>query len=237
MGPVLFRAEGIGKSFGGRTVLSSAALWGEAGRITTLLGRNGSGKTTLFRIACGVLWADHGVIAFNGEVRERVTLARLARGGLMYVPQNQLLCRGRSVRAHFSALTSRFGAEHLEEAIESLRIESLMDRRSDVLSGGERMRVSAALALARSPSVLLIDEPLVGIAPLDQELVGKALRTLAERSSAVITSGHDARALLALSDIILWSAAGTSHYLGSPAEALQHHQFRREYLGPGDWGN
>ncbi len=95
------------------------------------------------------------------------------------------------------------------------------------------MRVSLALALARAPAVLVADEPLVGLSPRDQEALGDSLRALAGRGTAVITSGHDAQTLLDISDVILWCVAGTTHHIGTPAEALAHSQFRREYLGPG----
>jgi len=227
----VLRAEGIGKSFGRVEVLKSASLWGEAGKITTLLGRNGAGKTTLMKIAAGVLRADYGVVSLFGDVRENQSLPRLARSGLMYVPQAQLVSPVYRVRDHLRALATTFGSAGIDDAISEMRIEALLDRRVGSLSGGERMRVSLALALARAPKVLIVDEPLVRLSPHNQELLGNSLRTLAERGAAVIASGHDARVLLSISDAILWCVAGTTHHLGTPADALAHSQFRREYLG------
>ena len=227
------RAEGIGKSFGRLEVLKSASLWGESGKITTLLGRNGSGKTTLMKITVGVLRADYGVISVFGDVREHQSLPRLARAGLMYVPQEQLVSPNYSVRDHVTALVTTFGSDGVDEAISEMGIESLLDQKVRSLSGGERMRVSLALALARAPRVLIADEPLVGLSPHNQEALGTSLRTLAERGTAVVTCGHDARILLGISDTILWCVAGTTHHIGTPTEALAHDQFQREYLGPG----
>ena len=211
-------AEGIGKSFGAVEVLKSASLWAEAGKVTTLMGRNGSGKFTLMKIAVGVLRSDYGVVSFLGDVRERHSLARL---GLMYVPQEGLISPNYRVGDHFLALESVFGSAGLEVAIADLRVADLMEQRAYSLSGGERTRVSLGLAFAREPAVLVADEPLVGLTPIDQEMIGQALRRLA------------ARALLDISDVIPWSVASTTHHIGSPREALKHNQFRREYLGPG----
>ena len=227
----VLRAEGIGKSFGHVEVLKSASLWGEAGKITTLLGRNGAGKTTLMKIAAGVLRADYGVVSLFGDVRENQSLPRLARSGLMYVPQAQLVSPVYRVRDHLRALATTFGSDGIDDAISEMRIEALLDRRVGSLSGGERMRVSLALAFARAPKVLIVDEPLVRLSPHNQEALGNSLRTLAERGAAVIASGHDTRVLLSISDAILWCVAGTTHHLGTPADALAHSQFRREYLG------
>ena len=228
----VLRAEGIGRSFGRTDVLKSAGLWVESGKVTTLMGRNGSGKTTLLRIAVGVLRADYGVVSFRGVASERQALPRMARRGLMYVPQEGLAAPAFAVRDHFQALAAIFGSSGVEEAVSLADLGDLMDQRVGDLSGGERSRVSIGLALARKPEVLVMDEPLVGLAPRTQEQVGELLRAVALRGAAVVTSGHDAPALFQISDIIIWSVAGTTHHLGTPAEAREHAQFRQEYLGP-----
>ena len=214
-------------------MLKSASLWAEAGKVTTLMGRNGSGKTTLMRIAAGVLRSDQGVVAFGDEPVQRPSLAALARRGLMFVPQTGLLSAPFRVSDHFRALGAVHAGARADDAIERAAVGPLLDQYAWSLSTGERARVSLALALARRPRVLLADEPLVGIAPADQEKLGMLLRGLATAGAAVVTSGHDTQPLMAISDCVIWSVAGTTHYLGSPARALAHDQFRREYLGPG----
>jgi len=229
----VFRAEGIAKAFGDRQVLKNASVWGEGGKITTLMGRNGVGKSTLLRIAVGDLRADQGVVFFEAYVGERPSLARLASKGLFWVPQEQLLSRHYSVRDHLRAVEARFKTGRSQEAVEALGIVGTLDQRVSELSGGERMRVSLALAVARRPTCLVIDEPFARVAPKDQEVLGTALRSLTNEGTAVITSGHDASVLLSVSDSIIWCVAGTTHHLGTPQQALQHDQFVREYLGPG----
>lgn len=229
----VLRVESAGKRFGAITALTTASLWAESGRITTLMGRNGSGKTTLLRIAAGDLRADHGHVVFRGRVHLRPSLVVLARFGLMYLPQEQLVSHAYCVRDHFTALAASYPDARVDRAIAEAELAPLLDQPVARLSGGERMRVSLALACARRPVVLLADEPLVGLSPRDQEALCDRLRALAARGTAVVTSGHDARALLGVSDEILWSVAGTTHAIGTPAEALAHPQFRREYLGPG----
>ena len=225
-------AEGIGKYFGDLEALKAASVWAEPGRVTTLMGRNGSGKTTLLRIAAGVLRPDRGVVWLNGDATPHPRLPRLARGGLMWVPQHTLLAPIYRLRDHFDALAATFSSATPSEAIERCRVESLLDQRVAELSGGEKVRASLALAFARRPRVLLADEPLVGLTPREQELMAGLLRELAREGTAVVTSGHDVRSLLDVSDVIIWSVAGTTHVLGSPTQARQNEQFAREYLGP-----
>ncbi|MEJ2206958.1 MAG: ABC transporter ATP-binding protein [Gemmatimonadota bacterium] len=230
---VLLRAEGIGKSFGRSTVLKSAAVWAEAGQVSVLLGRNGSGKTTLMRIACGCLRADFGTVRFGEYARERPVLSDLARLGLMYLPQEGLLSNRYSVEQHLDVIAFRYGSYRVVEAVERLRLGECLGLRPWQLSGGERARASLALALIRGPRCLVVDEPLAGLAPLDSDLLAQVLRTMADEGCAVVTSGHDARELLALEDVVLWCVAGTTHHLGPPEQAVGHTQFVREYLGPG----
>ncbi len=226
-------AEGIGKSFGSLDVLKSASMWAEPGRISTLMGRNGSGKTTLLRIAVGELRPDYGALHFGGRSADRHSLPKLARAGLMFVPQRGICAPHFTVRSHFRAMASAYDLGDPAPAIDAARLEAFLDEPVRVLSGGERSRVSFGLVHYRRPTVLVADEPLAGLAPKDRDPLFRVFRDLAEAGCAVVTSGHDAIDLLRLSDVIIWSVAGTTHHLGSPREALEHAQFRREYLGPG----
>jgi ABC-type multidrug transport system ATPase subunit len=228
----VFWAEGVGKSFGDSQALKAASFWARAGTVTTLMGRNGSGKTTLLRIAAGALSADYGVVSLFGQVLERPALYQLARRGLMFLPQGRLAAPPFTVRDHFRALRATFPNDRTEAAIALTNLEELLDLKVATLSGGERARVSLGLAYARRPAVLLADEPLVGLAPVDQERLALLLKRMAAEGAAVVTSGHDVPVLLSVSDAVIWSVAGTTHFLGSPAEAYAHQQFNREYLGP-----
>ena len=91
-------------------------------------------------------------------------------------------------------------------------------------------RVELALAVSTHPRCLIADEPFLGIAPKDAEILHVALRELAESGTAIIVTGHEVDTLLRLADEVFWHTAGTTHALGDPVEARQHHQFGREYL-------
>lgn len=228
----VFRAEGVRKCFGRHQVLTNAGFWGERGRITVLMGSNGTGKTTLLRVAVGELLAEQGVISFGGYVGERPRLSDLAERGLFYVPQEQLLSSYYTLSDHLRAVETRFKQDRPTDTLEALGLASLLVTRVSELSGGERMKASLALAVARRPTCLLIDEPFVRVAPKDQEVMATVLRSLADAGAAVITSGHDVPILLGLCDSVIWCVAGTTHDLGAPQQALQHSEFVREYLGP-----
>ncbi len=224
----------MGKSFGRKTVLKAASFHAVPGRVTALMGRNGAGKTTLFRIAVGRVRPEQGRVSFRGRALARPTLAALAREGLLYASQETALTRFFTVGDHLEAMARAFGgAERVEETVELMRLGPFLTRRPGRISEGERQRTVLALALVRTPACVLLDEPFAGTAPRDRPLVAEAIGRLREGGAAIAISGHDVDDIFGVSDEIIWVTAGTSHWIGAPAEALTHDQFRREYLGPG----
>lgn len=230
--PPLFAADSIGKSFGSRTILKAASVWGRPGSITVLFGRNGCGKSTLLKIGTGQLRADHGVVLFDGRAYLRPRLPELASRGLFYLPDRDLLSRRLTVREQIRAVEWRFGGSRTAEVLERLDIGHLLDQTPVQLSGGERRRAEIAAAWIRAPRCLLADEPFAGIDPADAEVVAQAFREMARQGCAIVLTGHEVRQLLDTADDIVWMAAGTTHGMGTPEQAVRHEQFRREYLGP-----
>lgn len=223
-------AESVGKRFGARVVLRSGSLWAEAGVVTAVVGRNGSGKSTLMKIAAGWLAPDHGTVRFMGEVYERPRLHLLARHGLFYLPDRDILTPGLTLGDQLRAF-ARAGGGDAREAAELVGVSRLLDRRPRGLSGGETRRAEVALALARRPACLVADEPFRGVDPRDAERLAAAFRALSDRGCAVVVSGHEVPTLFPLADRLLWVESGTTTWLGAPEEARRSHRFRREYLG------
>jgi ABC-type multidrug transport system ATPase subunit len=209
-----------------------ASIWAHEGKITVLFGRNGCGKSTLLRIGAGLLSSDDGAIHFAGRVFQRPRLVTLARLGLFYLPDRNLLSTRLTVREQIRAAEWSCGATRTSGIIDRLELGNRLDQTALQLSGGEQRRAELALAWIRAPRCLLVDEPLAGIAPADRDIVADVLRELAQEGCAIIASGHETERLLDMADDIVWMTAGTTHGLGTPALARQHEQFQREYLGP-----
>ncbi len=231
MNPI-FVADSFGKSFGRTEVLTAATAWATPGTVTALFGRNGSGKSTLIKAALGLIRADYGLVKFDGEAYLRPTLSRLARRGLMYLPDRPLLSRRKTLRWHHRLLAMQLGTAPDLGALSTMEVEPLLDQTEVQMSGGEKRRAELSLALARRPRCLIADEPLAGIAPADRAMVSAAIRGMASEGCAVLLTGHDVDDLMALADDVVWMVGGTTHWLGSPASARDHFQFRQEYLGP-----
>lgn len=225
-------ADCVSKSFAGRRVLSSASLRAVPGQLRVLLGRSGEGKTTLLRIATGWLEPDSGIVQSEGEGLLRTTPALLARRGVYYLPDAGSLSTALTIAAQFAMLVERHpGGMPPLEALERLGVARFAASRLHQLSGGERRRAEVAAAFVRRPRVLLADEPLRGIAPIDQERILAAFRALAAEGSAVVVTGHDVDALLDGADHVTWCTSGTTYELGAPAAARAHDAFRVAYLG------
>jgi lipopolysaccharide export system ATP-binding protein len=230
----VLEVDGVGVTFGSREVLKTASFSAWKGRITTLMGRNGAGKTTLLRVAVGAVRPRWGRVLFGGDFVERPSLPDLARRGLMYSAQESALTDLFSVEEHVRAFTQTYGGDELlPEIAGRLRLDALLQRRPRQLSGGEKQRVTLGLALLRGPRCLLMDEPFAGVAPTDRPLIAAGLKELRRQGVAIVVSGHDVADLFAVSDEVIWVVWGTTHWLGAPEQAREHHEFRRSYLGPG----
>lgn len=229
--PVLV-ADCVARTFGDRRVLSSATLRAVPGEVRAFLGRSGAGKSTLMKIAAGWDSADSGVVRMNQHVRLRWTPSALARLGVFYLPDAGALSSALTVGAQLEMIAERFpGGDTPQRAMGRLGVERFAGSRPYMLSGGEQRRAEVAAIFVRRPRVLLADEPLRGIAPIDQERILQAFRALAADGCAVVLTGHDVSALLDGADHVTWCTSGTTYELGAPAKALAHEGFRRDYLG------
>ena len=225
-------ADCAAKRFDERWVLHSASLRATSGELRALLGRNGAGKSTLLKIAAGIIRPDAGTVRFRGVAQERPTLASLAREGLCFVPDHDLLSNAFSIREHFQFAQYQTGADDTDRVAERLKIDRLLDAKPFELSSGERRRAEVGFAMLRRPLCLLIDEPLRNISPIDADELLRVLVEMARAGCAVVITGHEVPALLAAVDHITWCTSGTTYEMGPAFMARTDERFMRDYLGP-----
>ncbi|MDP9282243.1 MAG: ABC transporter ATP-binding protein [Chloroflexota bacterium] len=183
-------ALGVRKRFGATLALRGLDLRIRAGEIYGLLGPNGSGKTTFIRCVAGLLRPEGGTLTVLGGTPR----AAVSAGRVGYMTQAAALYGDLSVQENLSFFAALQGVKHADERIEeALRTVDLLERRRSVvntLSSGMRTRVSLAATLLHRPSLLLLDEPTVGVDPLLRQEFWAHFRKLASSGITMLVSSH-----------------------------------------------
>jgi ABC-2 type transport system ATP-binding protein len=183
-------AQGLSKHFGATVALNGLDLRIRAGEIYGLLGPNGSGKTTFIRCVAGLLRPEAGTLTVLGGAPR----AAVRSGRVGYMTQAPALYGELSVNENLRFFAALQGLPHPDDRIaEALRTVDLLDRRHSVvntLSGGLRTRVSLAATLLHQPSLLLLDEPTVGVDPLLRQEFWTHFRALASSGVTILVLSH-----------------------------------------------
>jgi ABC-2 type transport system ATP-binding protein len=183
-------AQGVRKRFGAIEALRGIDLAIRTGEIYGLLGPNGSGKTTFIRCVAGLLRPEAGTLTVLGQApRDAVSAGRVG-----YMTQAPALYGELSVEENLAFFAALEGVPNARQRIEeALRAVELLDRRTSVvntLSGGMRTRVSIAATFLHHPSLLLLDEPTVGVDPVLRRDLWSRFRRLAAAGITVLVSSH-----------------------------------------------
>jgi len=196
--PASLEARGLRKLYEGRMLLDSVDLRLEAGRITTLGGPSGSGKTTLLRILGLLADPDQGQLLLDGTDL-RTLPPREARRRIALVPQAPAMFPG-TVLDNVRTGPRLAGEELAQAAARELILRAglapeFLGQDARALSGGEKLRVAVARALALRPEVWLLDEPTAALDPERADTLLGLLRELAADGAPILVVTHDARAL------------------------------------------
>ena len=179
----------ICKAFGGNAVLCGASLVLQPGDCLGLAGRNGCGKSTLMRIAAQIMRPDSGKILLDGKNVQGDR--QFLRKRLGYVPQEDALCdfltAGQQLRLWRSAVNAAD-----EETAELLELDRLADKPVSRMSGGERKRLSIAMALQSRPDYLLMDEAFSALDAVYRERMSQWISDNCYRGMSVLWCSHNA---------------------------------------------
>jgi len=183
----LLEVRGLVAGYGRTEVVHGVDLRVGAGEVVALLGPNGAGKTTTLLAVAGLLPLTGGTVELFGDSGERRP-HRLARAGLALVPDDRGLFDSLTVAEHLAVGTDRKDrAAAVDRTVEWFPpLEALMDRRVGLLSGGEQQMLALAVALERSPQLLMVDELSLGLAPLVVRSLVPSLQRAADETGCGI---------------------------------------------------
>jgi ABC-2 type transport system ATP-binding protein len=210
----------LGKRYGRTWGLRDCTLTLPAGRVAALVGPNGAGKTTLLHLAVGLLRPDEGEISVLGQ-RPGATPTQVG-----FVAQDTPLY-GDFTAAELvkmgSKLNSRWDSELARGRLRQVGVP--LDRRVDKLSGGQRAQVALALALAKRPDLLLLDEPVASLDPLARrEFLQALMGSVADDGTTVLLSSHLLADLERVCDYLIVLQSARVQVLGAVEDLLGSHK-------------
>ena len=229
--------EGLVSGYGGGDVLHDVSLRVPAGRITCVVGPNGAGKSTLLATISGLLKLKRGTIKLHGESLGGKTPRQILDMGLVHVQQNHSLFRDMTVRENVElggyiirnhALLLRRRA-HVEEMFP--QVGQWAGQKAGSLSGGQQRLVEFARCLMLDPTLVLLDEPSMGLSPKVLRTVFDAARLMNSQGKTILLVEQNARAGLRLSAHGIVLENGRVRLSGSGREVLEHPEIGALYLG------
>ena len=244
----VLEVDGVSKHFGGIRAVSNASLNIGAGEIHALIGPNGAGKTTLFNLVSGLYVPDSGTIRLNGRSIEGLASHRICHQGLARSFQITNLFRGLSIYENLRLSLQaqhpmRFNAwrdidsypeVHAEttELIRYLGLEGIEGIEGGELSYGGQRLVDLGIALGSKPQVLLLDEPLAGLAAAERERVSKLVKNVAVHIPVLIVE-HDIDRVLGFSRQVTVMNQGEVLMAGAPDQVRNDRRVQEIYTGTG----
>ena len=214
-------------------LLQRVSFAARPGTLTAVIGPSGAGKSTLVRVVAGEERPTSGTVSFEGRGM------RAVRSEIGMVPQEDVVHGRLSVaQALQFAAELRMAADATESergrviatVLEELELTSHADTRIDKLSGGQRKRVSMAVELLTSPSLLVLDEPTTGLDPALDRSVMEMLRRLADAGRVIVVVTHSLTFLDVCDQVLLLAPGGKTAFCGRPEEL-------NSFLGASDWAD
>jgi branched-chain amino acid transport system ATP-binding protein len=239
MTPAVLEVRDVTVRFGGVVALDGLSLRHDAGGIVGLIGANGAGKTTFINVLSGAVRPRRGHAVLDGRELTGLPAHRIARAGVARTFQNLQLFGSLTVLDNVlvpAKAARRAGERDRQHALDLLRRVGLGDaarRRPGELAYGEQRRLELARALALDPRLVLLDEPLAGLAGAETDELLELFTGLRDSGVTVLLVEHDVASVLRISDRVLVLDHGTLLADGTPQVIAADPAVGEAYLGKG----
>ena len=199
---MLLALEGINAYYDKSHVLQDVSLEVERGEVVALLGRNGSGRSTTLKTIMGLVHARSGTIRFHDREITNKTPFALAQAGIAFVPEDRRIFPNLTVgeNLRLAALAGRKGAWTEARIYDFFAVLGERKDKPAKLSGGEQQMLAIARALIANPEIILLDEPMEGLAPLIARNVEEVVRQIKSEGNTILLVEQNAQVALGLAD-------------------------------------
>jgi len=231
-GPIALALDGVQGFYGKSHILQGVSLEVRDGEIVCLLGRNGAGKTSTLKAICGLITPRWGRVRFQGTEVAGWPAHRIARAGLTLVPEDRGIFSLLSVEENL-AIAERKGSPWALKDIFAMfpRLEERRCNGGAQLSGGEQQMLSIARALLSGPKLLMLDEPVEGLAPVIVEEIVTQIRAIRAAGVPILLVEQNLAVCTALADRHYILELGRVAYAAANGEFMADEAARDRFLG------
>ena len=230
--------RGLRVSYGGVRALHDVSITVPRGAVVALLGPNGAGKSTTLRTVSGVMRAEEGSITSFGRRIDRVPAYRIARQGIVHVPEGRGIFPSLNVRENLEMAAGVGGApgaggtgDGIDEATEMFPVlGNRLRQTAGSLSGGEQQMLALARAIMARPRLLMVDEISMGLAPIVVGHLFEALHTIAATGASLLLVEQYVETALELADYVYVMDKGVIVDVGEPND-MRASNLAAAYLG------
>lgn len=236
----MLRVENLNFSYELLQVLWDITLDVQEGEFVSLIGANGAGKSTLLKTIAGLYNSSQGRVLFEGRDISRMPAAKIARLGLCLVPEGRLLYPSLTTLENLELGAYRRYGSHEEKEIERDKeyvfelfpiLKERQNQKAESLSGGEAQVLAVGRGLMSKPTLLLLDEPSLGLSPVWMKFLFKSIMELHQKGITILMSEQNAAAGLRMSDRAYVLERGRVVLQGTGRELLENEDVKRAYLG------
>jgi branched-chain amino acid transport system ATP-binding protein len=238
----LLALDGVDASVAGFDVVHDVSLRVEPGEAVGLVGRNGAGKTTTFRATIGLAAVTRGSVRFRGEELTDIPADRIPGRGLGYQPEDRRLFTGMTVEENFRlpiwTVGDERGIDDEDSVVESIfevfpELDDRRDAKVENLSGGQAKMTAIGRALALEPDLLLLDEPLEGLAPVVVSNLKEHIAAINEQGIAVLIAESNVTHVPDVVDRIYVIERGEIVASGDPGQLADDEEIQKLMQGSG----